>query len=209
MSGCGCNESLVSIERTTVWSLLAINGIMFAVEAVTGLIAESAGLLADSLDMLADATVYGIALYAVGRSNQLQLRSAATSGWVQIALGIGVLVEVVRRFISGSEPVSTVMMVVGLMALAANLICLTLLAKHREDGIHMRASWIFSTNDVIANVGVIASGAMVLYFGSRIPDLAVGAIVSALVVCGGWRILRDVAQEGKNCVLNKNETTRR
>ena len=35
---------------------------------------------------------------------------------------------------------------VGVVALAANVSCLLLLAKHREGGIHMRASWIFSTN---------------------------------------------------------------
>ena len=145
--------------------------------------------------MFADASIYGIALYAVGRSSDLQSESAKVSGWLQITLGIGVLVEVVRRFVFGSQPVSTMMMAVGATALAANVSCLLLLAKHRKGGIHMRASWIFSTNDVIANIGVIASGALVMYFGSRIPDLLVGAIVSSLVVFGGYRILLEVGKE--------------
>jgi cation diffusion facilitator family transporter len=195
MSGCDCSSDTENMERSTLWVLLVINGVMFLVEAFAGWSGESTGLLADSLDMFADASVYGIALYAVGRSRALQARSAIVSGWLQITLGIGVLVEVVRRFVFGSEPVSTMMMSVGALALAANVSCLLLLAKHRTGGVHMRASWIFSTNDVIANLGVITSGCLVMYFGSRIPDLIVGTIVSAFVVMGGFRILKETGKE--------------
>ena len=196
MSGCGCGQETESIERSTLFALLSINGVMFLVEALAGWWGESTGLLADSLDMFADAFVYGIALYAVGRSADLQSKSARISGWLQITLGVGVLAEVARRSFFGSDPVSTTMVVVGATALVANVCCLLLLAKHRKGGVHMRASWIFSTNDVIANIGVIVSGALVKFFSSRIPDLLVGAIVAAFVVSGGCRILQEAAKEG-------------
>ena len=190
MSGCGCElEEAAELERRTLWTLLAINAVMFIAEVVAGWWGESTGLLADSLDMLADASVYGIALYAVGRSHRLQANSATASGALQIALGLGVLVEVVRRFLYGSDPVSMLMMAVGAIALVANVSCLILIAKHREGGVHMRASWIFSTNDVIANLGVIISGGLVLYLGSRLPDLIIGALISAVVLRGGVQIL--------------------
>ncbi len=195
MNACGCGEEVEQLERKTLWMLLAINATMFAVEALTGWIAESTGLLADSLDMLADALVYGTALYAVGRSSLLQSRAAAASGWVQITLGVGVIVEVLRRLIQGSDPLSVLMITIGIIALAANLVCLLLLAKHRTGGIHMRASWIFSTNDVIANTGVILSGWLVMLTGSRIPDLIVGATVSAIVIRGGLLILSETRSE--------------
>ena len=168
MDKCLC-ESVAesgSLEKRTLWTLLLINGFMFLAEATAGLFSDSAGLLADSLDMFADACVYGTALYAVGRSGQIRLRAAFVSGLVQIALGIGIIVEVIRRFIFGSDPVSTLMILVGIAAFIANLSCLLLLAKHREGGIHMRASWIFSANDVIANIGVVASGALVMIVGN-------------------------------------------
>ncbi len=75
---------------------------MFLVEAVAGWLADSSGLLADSLDMLADASVYGIALYAVGRNTSVKRYAARASGWIQIALGLGVLLDALRRFIFGS-----------------------------------------------------------------------------------------------------------
>lgn len=178
------------LERRTLLALLAINGAMFVAEQIAGWIASSAGLLADSLDMLADASVYGIALYAVGRSKGLKRRAAHLSGWLQLALALGAFTEVVRRFIFGSEPEPGYMVVVALTALAANLACMALIARHREGGIHMKASWIFSTNDVIANIGVVVAGALVAWTGSRLPDLAIGAVIAVVVASGAVRILR-------------------
>lgn len=194
MTECGCQDDADNLERKTLWMLLAINGVMFLAEAIIGWLAESTGLLADSLDMLADAMVYSTALYAVGRSTMLKHRAASVSGWIQIGLGIGVIIEVIRRLVMGSEPVSVLMIVTGIIAFGANFTCLILLAKHRSGEVHMRASWIFSTNDVIANAGVVLSGLLVMWSGSRIPDLVIGAVVSVVVIRGGSLILQEACR---------------
>ncbi len=197
MSDCGCGtEQADKLERKTLIALLSINGFMFVVEAVLGWYAQSTGLIADSLDMLADATVYGLSLYVVGKGIALQAKSATVSGVLQIVLGVGVLFEVVRRLAFGSEPQSALIISVGLAALVANVICLLLISKHRDGGVHMRASWIFSTNDVIANLGVILSGVLVWLIESRIPDLIIGTVISIIVIRGGIKILRE-ANESK------------
>lgn len=92
-------------------------------------------------------------------------------------------------FFYGSEPQSTLMMGVGLLALTANVGCLLLIYSHREGGAHMKASWIFSANDVLANAGVIVAGALVAWTGSPYPDLLIGSIVSLIVLNGARRIL--------------------
>lgn len=181
-------------ERKTLMIVLGINAFMFVFELVLGLLAESTGLIADSLDMFADASVYSIGLYAVGRSATLKGRAARLSGIVQIGLAVLVFCDVLRRFFLGSEPVSSLMMGVGLVALVANSICLALMAKHRDGGIHMRASLIFSTTDVIANIGVIISGALVGALGSRYPDLVIGLIIVGVVLRGGIQILREARE---------------
>ncbi|MEM9662101.1 MAG: cation transporter [Planctomycetota bacterium] len=195
MSGCDCTKEAVGLEQRTLVALLTINGVMFVAEVMVGWIAESTALLADSLDMLADATVYGIALYAASRSGDTQRTAARVSGVLQIALGLGVLVEVIRRAVFSSEPTSHLMIGAGTVALAANLVCLRLIAKHRDGGAHMRASWIFSKNDVIANTGVIVAGLLVMVLGSHVPDLVVGSIVVVVVVRGGVQILADSSRE--------------
>lgn len=170
--------------------LLLINGIMFLVEMTIGWIAQSTGLIADSLDMFADATVYGMALYAVGHTAKQKLTVAHLSGWLQLLLAFGTLFEVFRRYWFGSEPTSNLMMIIGLLALLANVLCLWLISGQREEGAHMKASWIFSANDVIANTGVIVAGALVAWSGSRYPDLIIGLIIGIVVLFGAIRILK-------------------
>jgi Co/Zn/Cd efflux system component len=177
-------------ERRTLRWVLGINAAMFAIELGAGWVAQSTGLIADSLDMLADASVYGLSLYAVGRAARLKLRAAHASGVLQAALALGALAEVTRRLVGGSAPEPPAMIAVSLLALAANVASLALVSRHRAGGAHMKASVIFSTNDVLANLGVMAAGALVAWTGSRLPDLAVGAAVALLVLSGAVRILR-------------------
>jgi len=178
-----------SQESGTLRLLLGINALLFVVEMSAGLIAQSTGLIAESLDNFADAAVYALALYAVGHSVKRQVRVAHIAGVVQLVLALGVLIEVGRRFVFGSEPESLVMMIIAFIALIANTGCLLLISKHREGGAHMKASWIFSANDVVINVGLIVAGAMVAWTGSNYPDLIIGTIVGLIVLNGARRIL--------------------
>lgn len=176
-------------QRRVLLALLAINAVLFIVELVTGILASSTGLIADSLDMFADAAVYGIALYAVGKAQKYQLQAAHISGWLQILLALMVISDVIRRFIFGSEPGAGLMMIISLIALAGNAYCLYLISGHKEDGVHMQASWIFSSNDVLVNVGVIVAGILVYVTQSAYPDLIIGSIVAVLVFKGACKIL--------------------
>jgi Co/Zn/Cd efflux system component len=177
-------------EARTLWTVLAINAAMFLVEGTAGWIGESTGLLADGLDMLADALVYGVALYAVGREPALKRRAARLCGGLQVALALTALAEVLRRAHFGSEPAPPLMVGVSVLALAANVTSLWLVARHREGGVHMKATYICTTNDVLANLGVIVAGALVAWTGSAVPDLLIGTMIAAVVFRGALRILK-------------------
>ena len=180
-------------EKRTLWIAFTINGLMFLGESIGGYLADSSALIADSLDMFADAGVYGIALYGAGRGLSGQRSAARISGWLQLALAAGALTEVLRRVVFGSEPEPSTMMIVAAVALVANATTMWLLARHRGGGAHMKASWIFTTNDVIANVGVIVGGVLVQVTDSALPDLVVGAVIAFVVFSGALRILRMTA----------------
>ncbi len=177
-------------ERRTLRMVLAINALMFLGESIGGYLADSGALIADSLDMFADAAVYGVALYGAGAAISGQRRAARWSGWAQMALGAGAGAEIIRRAFAGSEPEPEGMMGVALVALIANVTCMWLLARHRRGGAHMKASWIFTTNDVIANLGVIVAAGLVRLLGSNVPDLVVATGIALIVLNGAIRILR-------------------
>lgn len=177
-------------EAQVLGWLLGINALMFVVEMLAGWWADSAGLISDAADMFADAAVYGVALYAVGRGPQHKLSSARLSGLLQLALAVGALSETGRRVLLGSAPEEAAMIGISLLALAANVWCLTLISGRRDQGVHMRASYIFSANDVLANLGVMVAGVLVTWSGSPLPDWIIGFLIGAMVFIGALRILR-------------------
>lgn len=190
-------------QRSILWALLLINAVMFVIEMSAGLIAQSTGLIGDSLDMFADAVVYAVGLYAVGRSLLTKANAALLSGAFQIVLAFLVFADVVRRFVVGSDPNYAVMIAVGAMALVANIASLIIIWGQRKGEVHMRASFIFSQNDVIVNLGVILGGVLVWMLGSRFPDLIVGGIVSLVVLIGGLRIVRDATGERRKVLAGR------
>jgi Co/Zn/Cd efflux system component len=178
-------------QRTLLWTVLAVNFGFFVIEITTGLISASMGLVADSLDMLADAFVYAISLFAVGGTVARKKNIARLAGYFQITLAVIGFVEVVRRFIGAEEmPDFPTMIVVSILALTANAFCLYLLQKSKSKEAHMQASAIFTSNDVIINLGVITAGVLVSWLDSNKPDLIIGAVVFAVVVRGAIKILK-------------------
>ncbi len=141
--------------------------------------------------MLADAIVYGLSLYAVGKAVTQKKQVARISGYFQLALAIFGMVEVLRRFLgAGDEPSFMLMIVISLIALAGNAASLLVLRRTQSQDAHIQASQIFTSNDVIVNIGVILAGILVFFTGSKIPDLVVGAAVFCLVGYGAFRILQ-------------------
>lgn len=180
-----------SKEKKLLWTVLLINLSLFILEIIAGFISESMGLVADSLDMLADTMVYGLSLYAVGHLASKKKQIAKLSGYFQMALALFGIIEVIRRFFVIEEvPEFQLMIIISLFALVGNAVSLYLLQKSKSNEVHMQASVIFTSNDVIVNIGVILAGAIVYFTNSKYPDLIVGSIVFVLVAKGAIRILK-------------------
>ena len=191
MSDCCAVEAKNRSERRLLWWVLSLNAAMFFVEFMAGWLAQSAGLIADSLDMLADAAVYALSLYAVGRAASHRARAALFNGSLQLLLGLGVLLDVGRRIWFGSNPEPLTMSSIGMLALVINLSCFVLLFQFRQGDINLRASWICSRNDMLANIGVIAAAGLVGWLHSPWPDWLIGALISILIVHSAFYIIRE------------------
>jgi len=181
-------------ERKTLLWVLGINFLQVIVAGLVGVLADSTGLLGAALDNLGDAGVYAVSIYAVGRTILAKVRVARLSGLLLIVLGLALLVEVLRRFFVGAEPIGLAMIVTAIANAATNLLCLRLLRSHRDQGVHLKASWIFTTNDMLANAGIVVSGAAVMFFRSPLPDLIIGLVVVGIVLKGGWDILKEARE---------------
>lgn len=178
-------------ERKMLWQVLLINFFFFVLEMFTGFLSQSMGLIADSLDMLADTLVYALALFAVGASIARKKSVAKFAGYFQMILALIGLIEVIKRFLGlESAPDFQIMIIISFLALIGNGLCLYLLQKSRSKEAHMQASMIFTSNDVIVNIGVMLAGVTVYLTNSRYPDLIIGSIVFLIVANGAVKILK-------------------
>lgn len=178
-------------QKKLLWAVLVINFSFFLLEVAVGIFSKSMGLVADSLDMLADSFVYGISILAVGGTLAQKKSVARLAGYFQILLATIGFAEILRKFWKGDYlPDYTLMISVSFLALLGNGVCLYLLQKSKSKEAHIQASMIFTSNDVIINLGVILAGFLVFNLESNKPDLVIGAIVFVLVLQGALRILK-------------------
>ncbi len=197
MTDCGCEAPEVKTdqERRVLVIALVLNAAMAVIGGLAGWIGQSTGLLADALDMLADAAAYSIALLAIGRSALYKVRAATLSGGILLVLGVGVLVEVGRRLIYGADPISGWMIGTAMLSLAVNLTVLRLLAPMKSGEVHLRATWLFTRADVVANLGVILAGLLILWLRVPYPDFVIGTLIGLYVIKEAVEILRDARSE--------------
>ena len=184
-------------KRRTLWIVLALNAAIAAGFFATGVIGDSSALIANGLDNSSDAIVYAISLVAISRAGRWKRGAARLSGVMLLVFAVGVLLDAGRRFLTGSDPIGTMMMIMAVVAGAVNLLSLRLLNRLKGKDVNMRAATTFSFNDFISNGGILVGGGMVMWTGQNWPDLVVGIGVAAIAGYGGIEILRDAHHEAE------------
>lgn len=185
------SEENVNAPRRSLLIALILNLGLTALLLIAGLFAQSTALIANALDNGSDAAVYGISLYAVNRDERWKIRAAQLSGVMLLVLSVGVLLEAVRRFFSGTQPVGSIMMIMSVFATVVNVLCLKLLSRHRHGGVDLRAAWTFSVNDLVSNLGVLLAGVLVAVVGRPWPDLVIAGAISMVAAKGGIGTILD------------------
>jgi Co/Zn/Cd efflux system component len=183
-------------RRRTLWIVLLLNLGLAIAFGLTGLAADSSALIANGLDNASDTFVYAISLFALNRSAIWKVRAARVSGALLLLFAAGVLIDVGRRFLEGSEPIGVAMMGMAFVAAVVNATCLWLLKRLDQSDVNLRAATTFSFNDFISNGGILVAGVLVALVGSNWPDLVVGLATAAIAFKGGMEIMRDASGEG-------------
>lgn len=178
-------------HKTVLIIVLLINAALFVVEAAAGLLGNSTALLADSLDMLGDSLIYAFSLYVLSRSAAWKAKAALLKGAVMAMFGVGVLLEVIYKTISGILPSAETMGIIGTLVLLGNGICFLLLYRHRSDDLNMRSTWLCSRNDIIANAGVLVAAFGVYVTQSVWPDVLIGGAIAALFLKSALAVLTE------------------
>ena len=200
-------EKLREKQSQTLKVVLSINFGMFLVEFISGLTLASMALLGDSLDMLGDAMVYAFSLYVVSRNDQWKAASAMLKSCIMGFFGLFVLGYAIYKFVNPVTPPFEAIGLIGLIALLANTVCLSLLWKHRTEDINMKSVWLCSRNDIIANILVLCSSIGVWFFDSQWPDLIVGIIIAILFLRSAGHVFKNSIEIYVSHYKQSNQTS--
>ncbi|PAX06495.1 cation diffusion facilitator family transporter [Sphingomonas lenta] len=198
---CGCtgDQDRAKVDpayRRALWIVVVLNVGFGLAELVGGFVAGSQALKADSLDFLGDGSITLAGLLALAWSERARARVALVQGLFLGALGLGVIAAAVIRALNAEPPEAGLMGGIGLAALVVNVAAALVLARFREGGdAQARAIWLFSRNDALNNVAVIAAAGLVAWTGSGWPDLVVAGIIAIVFLQSAWEIIRDARGE--------------
>lgn len=163
--------------------------IMFMVEVVGGLKADSASLLADAADFFGDAANYALSLFALALAPVWRSRSALVKGLTMGGFGIFALGKAAWNAAAETLPEPATMGVIGFLALLTNLAVAGLLFAYRNGDADMRSVWLCSRNDAIGNVAVMLAALGVYGTGAGWPDIVVAAIMGVLALTAARTVI--------------------
>ncbi|PCD03797.1 cation transporter [Sphingomonas spermidinifaciens] len=199
-SSCGCTGDTKRAEhdpayRRALWIVVLLNLGFGLMEIVGGFVADSQALKADALDFIGDGTISLFGLIALGWTAAARSRVALAQGLFLGALGLGVIAFAIWRAMTAVAPEADLMGGIGVVALVINVSAALVLARFREGDANVRAIWLFSRNDALANIAVIAAAGLVAWTGRAWPDLAVAGVIALLFLHSAWDITRGALTE--------------
>jgi cobalt-zinc-cadmium efflux system protein len=196
------------IERRLTWALLITVGI-FALEIIGGFLSNSLALKSDAGHLFGDVMALGLSLFAA-RISMLPPTSRRTFGYhrseVLAAIINGVTLfflagfifyEAYRRLLEPQPVRSTLMLVVAVIGLIANLIVLMRLHRAAGQSLNVRAAFLHVMGDMLGSVGVVVGGLVMLTTGNYLADPIISFFVGAIILLGAIDVLR----EGANILL--------
>ena len=208
-TACGCHgtprfDGLDSRYKRVLWTVIAINAMMFVVEMVAGQLAGSQALQADALDFLGDTLTYGISLAVIGRSLTVRSGAALAKGLSLSLMGLWVFGSTIYRVLILGLPRAEIMGSIGFLALAANLASVLLLSRYKDGDANVRSVWLCSRNDAIGNVAVMVAAIAVWQTASAWPDLLVAGIMAGVFLTSSAQILRQGWLERQEAAAARN-----
>ena len=143
-----------SNQATSLKWVFAINAIMFFILVSAAIYANTSALLADSLDNFGDATTYALSLYALSQGAYFKAKVAYFKGVFIFITALIIFGQLIYKFFVPSMPIFEIMGIFSIVALIANIACLLILYRHRNEDVNMTSVWECSKNDIMVNLSV-------------------------------------------------------
>ena len=201
MTGCGdgCYVDAAAAKHApyvrAMWLVVVMNAGMFVVGVIVAIVSGSVAVRADLLDFFSDAVATSVGLLLVGKAPTIRSKASLWQGVVIGALGVYALTSAAFRIVGGEVPEPQSMGVYGILGLCVNVGSALMLYRFRKGDSGVRAVWLYSRNDAIGNVAVLAAAGIVAVTATRWPDVVVGFVLAVLFLQSAYKIIQAARRE--------------
>jgi cobalt-zinc-cadmium efflux system protein len=172
--------------RRPVGAAVALNSMIFVVEAVAGLKAQSLSLMMDSVHNLSDEAALLFLFLAfvlpLTRSRVLQRWANLLNSVGLIAVSGVVVWQAVERLLHPVSVLGVVPLAIGLLAAAANWGVAWLLVEPSRRNPAIRLAYLHNMGDVLVSLAPVAAGSLITLTGRSFFDPLVALVIAAWII---------------------------
>lgn len=192
--------------RHRLYLALGCNALVIVAEFGAGLWINSTGLMSDAGHNLIDQGALFLALYAhmlSGRPateartfgyHRAGIVTAFINALVLLMTALIIAVIAVKRIFDPVPVAGGWMMGVAFFSFVANLGIALLLQHGARDDLNIRGAFLHMLTDAWVSLGVVGSGAAILWTGWAVLDPLIGLVVVGVIVRGAWPILKEALE---------------
>lgn len=178
---------------------------IFLLELIGGILTNSLALLSDAGHVFADVFALGLSWLALSLFGlpadrkrtfgylRAEVLAATINGVTLFLVAIWIFVEAFHRIREPLEVKSLEMFVIAIIGLAVNLIVFLKLRGIAQHSLNVRSAFLHVLGDMLASVGVIAGGIIMLITQLYIVDPIISVLIGLIILRGAFGILRESA----------------
>jgi cobalt-zinc-cadmium efflux system protein len=192
-------------HRGRLAAALALAVVVLVVEVVGGIVSRSLAVLTDAGHMLADVVGLSAAFVAIGWAHRtpsanrtfgnyrIEIIAALFNGVLLCVVAVVVVLEAIRRLGDPPETDASLMLVIGIVGLVANLAALLLLRAGQRTSLNIRGAYLEVLGDLLGSVAVIVAAIVLTITDWEAVDPVASLVIVALIVPRAIGLLRATA----------------
>jgi cobalt-zinc-cadmium efflux system protein len=180
-----------------------LNGLITAVEITGGILSNSLALISDAIHNMSDTLALVLAWLAhrVGKREpdlrktfgyrRFEILSAFINASVLTGISLYLIYAAIIRFLHPEPVQSTLMLVIAVIGLFANLLSMLFLHRDSKHSLNVKAAYLHLLGDTLSSIAVVGGAVLIGYTGLWWIDPVLTLVISGVIIRQAWQILRE------------------
>jgi len=99
--------------------------------------------------------------------------------------------EAVHRLVEPAQPAGKTIMIVAAIGVVINTVTALFFLSGKDHDLNIRGAFLHMAADAIVSLGVVISGALILFYGMNWIDPVISLVIAVVIFLSTWGLLRD------------------